>query len=62
VLKGALPENSIVLLVDLNTLVDDNSETWRGSNGRNGLFNLNPGDGLLGHSLSITNTMLEHDD
>ncbi|KAI3358504.1 hypothetical protein L3Q82_014924 [Scortum barcoo] len=64
VLDSAPAGDSIVLLGDFNAHVGNNSDTWRGVIGRNGLPDLNPEwcsvvIGLLcaSHGLSITNTM-----
>lgn len=61
----APPGDSIVLLGHFNAHVDNDSVTWRGLIGRNGLPILNPGgvqvlDFCASRSLSMTNTMFKH--
>lgn len=53
------------MLEDFNAHIANNSVTWKGVIGRNGLRNRNLSGALLvdfcaNHSLPITNTMFEH--
>ncbi|KAL7866069.1 hypothetical protein SRHO_G00113160 [Serrasalmus rhombeus] len=66
-LESAPPGDTIVLLGDFNAHMGNDSVTWRGVIGRNGLSDLNPSgvqflDFCANHSLSIMNTMFEHKD
>ncbi len=67
VLHGAPVGDSIVLMGDFNTLVDNDGDTCRGMIGRNGPPDLNPNgvsllDFYASPALSTTNTMFEYKD